>query len=365
MNEPARQFKNDDFAMLARLDYFKRLAADVRKAKKGERVLVMSMGFSPEKTGVDEVASALINAAKRGVRVTLIIDAFEFLINGTNKIPGPLWRHSSIPKRLREPYRTRWNALQALAAAGGRYAITNMPRRAFTIPYSGRSHIKAVVIGNDLVYTGNCNLNDPDNIDMMLRFRDARTATWLGKWLEQFAASADVRGTLRAQDQVLTLDNKTRIIIDAGVPKQSAIFDEALAMINNAQEWLMLTSQYFAPGEGTKALARALKRGVKITYYYSHYSMHGPLEGLIHGAAQWRMRRHLPAALFEKRLPRGVHLHAKVLATEHGAIIGSHNFGDLGVQLGTAEIALHREDQAFAKKAAALIEAQLSANSTK
>ena len=169
-----------------------------------------------------------------------------------------------------------------------------------------------------------------------------------------------MRGSLAGQDQEFVLDNKTRIIIDAGVPKQSAIYDEALGMIDNAQEWLVLTSQYFAPGVGTQALARALARGVKITYYYSHYSMHGPLEGPIHGVAQWGLKQRLPAALFEKRLPRGVHLHAKLLATEQGAMIGSHNYGDLGVQLGTAEIALQRDDAAFAKRAVAFIEKQIT-----
>ncbi len=345
--------------MLSRLDYFRTLADDIRKTKKGDRVIIASTCFSPEKSGVDAVAEALIAAAKRGAYTTFIMDAFDFLVKGDTKVPGPLWFRTNFEGRMREPFHTRYATLQKLERAGGHFTITNQPGRPFSVPFAGRSHIKGVVI-NDIVYVGGCNLNSPQEIDIMLRFKDARAAHWLHRLLIKIGADGNVRASMGDRDQTFALDEKTQIIVDAGVPDQSAIFDEALAMINNAREWLVLTSQYFEPGVGTQALASALKRGVKITYYYSHYSMHGPLEGPLHGAAQWREKRRLPLSLFEHRLPRGVHLHAKLLATEQGLMIGSHNYAYLGVQLGTAEIALKRNDAAFARRAAAFIEKQLN-----
>ncbi len=345
--------------MLSRLDYFRTLTEDIQKTKKGDRVVIASTCFSPEKPGVDAVAEALIAAAKRGVHTTLIMDAFDFLINGDTKIPGPLWFRASFEGRMREPFHTRYATLQQLKQAGGHFTITNQPGKLFSVPFAGRSHIKGVVI-NDIVYVGGCNLNSPHEIDVMLRFQDARAAHWLRRLLMKIGTDGNVRASMSGRDQTFTIDEKTQIIVDAGVPNQSAIFDEALAMIDNAREWLVLTSQYFAPGAGTQALSRALKRGVKITYYYSHYSMHGPLEGPFHSAAQWREKQRLPAPLFEHRLPRGVHLHAKLLATEQGLMIGSHNYAYLGVQLGTAEIALKRNDAAFARRAATFIKKQLN-----
>ena len=347
--------------MLSRTGYFQALIDDLAKVKKGDRVVVATMGFTPTSLEVGAVAQALNNAAARGAVVSFLMDAFDFLINADTKIPGPLWYNTTfaLDRWMRKPFRSKLNALKAFHESGGRYTITNQPGKVFVWPFTGRSHIKAVVI-NDIVYTGGCNLNQPHEIDIMLRWRDRATADWLYKLLMDAEKNGNVRASLHYKDQVRKLDDKTSIIVDAGVAGQSAIFDEALAMIDNAKEYIVFTSQYFAPGKGTKALARAHARGVKITYYYSHYSMHGPIEGTLHRMAQWRERRRMPADLFEKRLPRGQHLHAKVLATENGVLIGSHNYGDMGVNVGTAEIALKREDAAFGLKAAAFIEKLLT-----
>ncbi|HSX07328.1 MAG TPA: phospholipase D-like domain-containing protein [Candidatus Saccharimonadales bacterium] len=359
MGTPNHAFKNADFEPFTRREYFTALVRDINKAKKGDRVLVASMGFSAELEPIAKVAEALNAAAARGVKTILIMDAFDFLVNGVTKVPGPLWFKTGLNPNMREPYRTRYNALQSLVENGGTYAITNQPGKRFTWPFARRSHIKTAII-NDTVYVGGHNLNNIEEIDTMLRWRDQRTADWLYELMRTAAQGGNVRESLGGQDQTFAVDNKTTLFVDAGQPRQSIIYDEALHMIETAREWLVLTSQYFEPGPSTQALARALRRGVKITYYYSHPSMHGPLEGPFHHVAQWRERQHLPAALFEKRLPRGVHLHAKLLATEQGVMIGSHNYALLGVQLGTAEIALRRNDVAFAKRMVKHVEQQLS-----
>lgn len=352
-----RKFRNDDFLMLSRPEYFALLAREISALQKGDRAVVMTMGFNPYTPEIKPIVTAMKAAAKHGATVSLLMDAFDFLINADTKVPGPLWLSPkfALDRRMREPFRSRLAELKALAEHGATHTVTNQPGKAFVWPFNGRSHIKAVVI-NDVVYMGGCNLNNPHELDMQLRWHDPETAEWLYDMLLEFEKNGSVRQTLHDTDQIRKLDDKTTLYIDAGVAHQSAIFDEALRMIDEAQEWLVLTSQYFAPGLGTKALARALKRGVKITYYYSHYSMHGPIEGTLHRIAQWRERRRLPAALFERRLPAGQHLHAKILATEKGVLIGSHNYGDMGVHAGTAEIALKRTDEAFGKQAVKFIE---------
>jgi len=356
-----RDFRNNDFRMLSRPEYFALLAKELLPLGKGDRAVVTTMGFSPNMAEIKPIAEAMKTAAKNGATVSLLMDAFDFLINADTKVPGPLWLSPKfhLDRRMREPFRTRLAELKAFAEHGGTHTVTNQPGKAFVWPFSGRSHIKAVVI-NDTVYMGGCNLNNPHELDIQLRWRDPETADWLYNTLMRFEKIGSVRQALEDTDQTRKLDNKTTLFIDAGVPDQSIIFDEALRMIDEAQEWLVLTSQYFAPGLGTQALARALKRGVKITYYYSHYSMHGPIESTLHRVAQWRERRRLPLALFERRLPIGQHLHAKILATEKGTLIGSHNYGDFGVHVGTAEIALKRTDVAFGKKAVEFIEKQIN-----
>ena len=59
--------------------------------------------------------------------------------------------------------------------------------------------------------------------------------------------------------------------------------------------------------------------------------------------------RNLPEHFFAGRLGKLVpKLHAKVLASEKAAIVGSHNYVIQGVNFGTAELALHSMDPAFA-----------------
>jgi phosphatidylserine/phosphatidylglycerophosphate/cardiolipin synthase-like enzyme len=361
VNPTKRQFKNSDFMMLSRPGYFRQLIDDLAKVKKGDRVVVTTMGFTPTSPEVGAVADALNAAAARGATVSFLMDAFDFLINVDTKIPGPLWRSTafSFDRRMREPFRSKLNALKAFHDNGGVFTVTNQPGKILTWPFTGRSHIKAVVI-NDIVYAGGCNLNQPHEIDIMLRWRDPDTADWLYELLMNAEKHGNVRKSLNFKDQIRKVDDKTNLMVDAGVVGRSAIFDEALSMIDNAKDYIIFTSQYFAPGLGIKALHRAHQRGVKITYYYSHYSMHGPIEGTLHRIAQWRERQRLPADLFERQLPRDQHLHAKVLATENGVLIGSHNYGDMGVNVGTAEIAIKRNDAAFGKQAAAFIEELLN-----
>jgi hypothetical protein len=72
-------------------------------------------------------------------------------------------------------------------------------------------------------------------------------------------------------------------------------------------------------------------------------------------------RTHQPSALFDQQLHKDLpYLHAKLLATEQGAMIGSHNYVGVGVSFGTAELTLLRYDNQFAQSAVAHFHEQLA-----
>jgi phosphatidylserine/phosphatidylglycerophosphate/cardiolipin synthase-like enzyme len=140
-----------------------------------------------------------------------------------------------------------------------------------------------------------------------------------------------------------------QILIDAGVPKQSTIYDHALALIDDAREHIFFTCQYFPGGKTARHLLAAHKRGVDVRIVYSHPLAHG-VKSPGHYLYNARERLRLPAEFFaDQRTAKAPLLHAKVIATEKGAIVGSHNYVSQGVWLGTAEIALLNQDPAFAK----------------
>jgi phosphatidylserine/phosphatidylglycerophosphate/cardiolipin synthase-like enzyme len=305
------------------------------------------MSIEPSEPLIGELMDALIAAAKRGVDTYLSVDAYNFLAGENLSLAGPLWARSALPKRLPEPYESRRHALELLDQAGGHYAITNMPGRPFTIIPAGRSHIKTAIVGSD-VYVGGCNLHIPEELDVMVTWRDTKTADWLFDTMCRIVDQQSTKTALGGVDRGFEVDDTTTLLLDAGTPRQSLILDEAYKLIDTARESIFLTCQYF-PGDSTAQHLRAAhSRGVRVTLIYSHPSAHGELKAPAHHAYGLKERLRLPQEFFAHRLPKDTPLlHAKVLVTDQGSMIGSHNYVVQGVNFGTAELALLSHDPQF------------------
>jgi len=301
----------------------------------------------------------LSTAAKRGVDVYFSIDARNFLMHERTRLPGPLWFSTSLPHKMPKPFSTHRAMLQKLTNAGGHTAIINQPKRRFTLPHAGSSHVKAAIV-NDLVYVGGSNLEKPYDIDIMLQWRDDNTADWLYLYLKKFVETEHARATFSGQDHRHTIDDKTDLLIDAGLPGRSIILDEAFKLIDSARKWLFFTCQYVPHGAVADHLLAARKRGVKVTILFNHPSKHASYESLLEGLAKLHERIRLPTAYFRDELPKSAHfLHGKLIACDKGAMIGSHNYVTTGVRLGTAEQALLRRDEAFAQRLRDFLQKQL------
>lgn len=335
------------FNFYNRSEYFTELVHSARQAKAGDSITVMAMVFDPSVDVIKELAQELAAAAERNVTVSLIIDAYSFLLSEDDK-PGPLLLKGSVdPAKLSEPFKYTYSLLEAIRVAGGNYHIINQPKRAFTLPFAGRSHIKLAII-NDQVFLGGCNFDNPATMDLMVSWQDATAADKLHKLLAGITSADSVKQALDGIDQTLTLDNGMRIFIDSGVRKQSLIMQQAHKLIDEAQESVMITCQYFPGGQTAQRLLAAHKRGVKVTIHFSPPSIHGS-----QAPGQWlynqRERLRLPASFFKGQLSADQPaLHAKIIATESAVLLGSHNYVQAGVSLGTAEIALLVNGPGFA-----------------
>ncbi|HUS26008.1 MAG TPA: phospholipase D-like domain-containing protein [Nevskiaceae bacterium] len=352
----------DDFTIYSKPDYFASLLKRISTCKKGDRIAIATMDFNADNPAVQEVVEALCQAAASGASVLLLVDSFIFLTSGKLGSIGPMWFAANAKGKQWPLYRRRLEALQRLEAAGGQYVVTNPPGKRFSKPFIGRSHMKFAVI-NDYVMVGGCNLTNPQLIDMMIGWRDAHTANTLYGLATGAAHRPTIRTLLHDRDQSHLIDTKTNVLIDAGRPKQSIILDQALQLIDNAQKWLVITCQFFPGGLTGKHLIAARERGVTVTVVFTHPNRHWEPGGPLGVAAQhlnvWRERTRVPRALFAHGLSsHEPFVHAKVIATEQGAIIGSHNYVQAGVLFGTAEIALARYDPAFARAAIASLQKQ-------
>lgn len=340
------------FQLYSRKEYFDSLTGHAKRAVKGGSITVMSMDFEPQEPNISRLMQALCAAASRGVEVRLVIDAINFLMSPAGK-PGPLWYGRDFLSTTAEPFRSTVHRLKELELHGGKYWILNLPNRPFTNPVSGRSHMKLALV-NDTVYIGGCNLRDASETDIMASWEDSKTATWLYGITRKITEAGTARQAFGNQDQTHVINDMMTIFVDCGVKKQSVIYGQALAYIDDAKSKVYITCQYFPGGPTAQHLLAAKNRGVEVTILYNGPKAHDQALGQY--LYNLRERSRLPADFFKLQLPDGTpKLHAKLIATEHGAMLGSHNFINIGVNLGTAEIVLRVDDPAFAEAAIAKI----------
>ena len=338
------------FAFFSSENYYYDLIKHIGKAKKGDRVVLATMAFQPDQQLVCRLLDTVHVAARRGVTVRMMVDAFPFIVK-EGASPGPLLVTRNLPRYMTKTFRIRLESLERLRAYGGEYHIINHPRRLFSPPFAGRSHIKFAII-NDTVYIGGCNLANTDHIDLMVRWSDARTANWLCSLEEQISKNGQVSDALNRKDLIRVIDRKASLMIDAGVPNQSLIFDKALALIDSAQRYITITCQFLPNDITIRRLAAASVRGVNVMIIYNHPSKHLFPFNFLHQGVVWSEMLARPPHLFANQLSKKHNfMHAKLLVTDQGTIIGSHNYVRAGVTFGTAEIALFSTDRQFGSNA--------------
>lgn len=357
-----KAISNDNFTILSHAEYIRDLCARIAKTTKGDRVALMTMSFDATEDLIARLMSELNTAAERGVTVRVAIDAHDF-IYGDGLLPGPLFTRKQLPANMPKSYRQNFQALERLKASGGDYSIINVPQRRFRPPFVGRSHIKHAVI-NDRVYVGGCNLKGCTNIDLMVAWVDAKIANLLYDLTGQARDTGSVKSAMNREDLKVTVNPTTTLLIDAGVPKQSAIMQAALALIDQAEDHIFITCQFVPDDPIMSHLAAAHARGVKVELVYNHPSKFGLIRSLpSHGSRTIHQLRKVPAPVLRHPLPKtSAFLHAKIIATENGVLIGSHNYVNAGVTFGTAEIAILRRDSIFATESIEEVQKQIKLN---
>lgn len=347
------------FTFYNKQEYLRVVADEIADVLPGGRVLLATMGFGPDEPLVSRIIDELCAAAKRGVHTHLAVDARDF-ISIELTYPGPLlWRRTlpSSPDKVAKPFKARVAALARLRSAGVVCGVTNQPGKRPSSPVHGRSHIKTAIV-NDKLYIGGCNLNKESEIDVMAAWHDAKTADWLYSLMRTLVETESTAATFATGDLTYPVNANTALYIDAGVAGQSVILNQALGLIESAREWLFLTCQFFPHDITGQRLAAAAHRGLRVEPVFNHPQHHAKflplgLGVLLHGIVASRGRRRVPASFFAGELPpKSPFLHAKVLASEQAAIVGSHNYVNDGVAFGTAELALQCSDPTFARQLA-------------
>lgn len=344
MTTSFKQTMLPSFQLYSRPEYFQDLIGRTSKLGKGQAITLMTMNFDPQVSLIARLMEELRQAAGRGASVHLLVDAMDFILD-RHDLPGPLFYGKSLDSFSHGPSKRAFAQLVKLRENNVKCSIINRPSRRFSNPVAGRSHIKLALI-DDRVYLGGCNLDNESCVDLMAAWNDDATAQWLRGLVAKIEATGNVKKALEGADLTYKVSELVTIFVDSGVKKQSVIYQKALSYIDEADKEAYITCQYFPGGPTAQHLLAAKKRGAKVEIIFNGPAAHS--QPLGHYLYNTRERSRLPAGFFKGQLPgSSAKLHAKLIATEHGALLGSHNYVDIGVNLGTAEIALLVEDPEF------------------
>jgi cardiolipin synthase len=232
----------------------------VRDVDGAKTSVLMEFYIWNEGGSADEVLEAVIKAAERGVSCRLLVDALG---------ARPWWKGKQ-PKRLRD------------AGVEVRPALPVGLFRTFVGRTDLRLHRKIVVVDGQVAWTGSMNLVDP---------RYFKQGSGVGEWVDAMvrvegAVVAPLAATMISDWILERKDESPKDIIEsAGLhlvePQGSAdmqviptgpgesgdgLLQMMLALINAAQEELVLTTPYLAPDDSViTALRGAAGRGVKVS----------------------------------------------------------------------------------------------------
>lgn len=255
----------------------------------------------------DEVATALILAAKRGVKVKILLDAA-----GSMRF-----------------FRSHWPKLMRLAGIELIEALAVSPLRMFLRRLDLRQHRKIVVVDNTIAYTGSMNLVDPEHFKT-----DAGVGQWIDIMVRVTGPTVSVLNGIQAWDwevetgerylplipscelDSLPAEPATVQVIPSGPGMPDEIIHQVLLLsIYQAKKSVVITTPYFVPSENLlHALESAAERGVSV-----HIVIPDKNDSVM---VEWASR-----SFFTELLSAGVKLHrfhAGLLHTKSVVIDDSH-----------------------------------------
>ncbi len=351
-------------------EFFPALLAAIEASEQEVRLETYIFNFD---ASGEQVAAALERAARRGVRVYLVVDGF-----GTPSIPG-VWVQRFAESRV------RWRQFSPL----GRWGLL------FPTQWR-RMHRKLCVVDTDLVFCGGINVLDDyfdpvygvqesPRFDFALRVRgplvlDAHRAMvqfWARLQITrqlQLMAFKDARQTWKAarastrsaQSKLAqsatgaVAGSNAMLLLRDNLRNRNRIERAYRKAIVTARSEILIANAYFLPGgKLRRALVRAAKRGVKVRL-------------LLQGRYEYFMQYHGSRPVFDQLLEAGVEiheysvgfLHAKVAVVDgRWATVGSSNLDPLSVLL-AREANVVVDDAQFAQSLRACLVAAMDTEGT-
>lgn len=305
--------------LLEAKEYVQDLTLHVTSAK--HSITITSLIFTDD-TSTSALITALIQAAKRGVSVTIAQDFFTYSEFGG--FFNPFRQHTT---------RSRHATDTTLRLRKAGVTVSWLGHLKFN-PFAGVTHIKWSVVDDTCYLFGGVNLYTAGidgSTDYMLRVEDADLAKEI----------ADQQRAITKSPHPLYEGFKGKCSIgtwyvDSGKPHDSIIYNRACELAAQSKS-ILFVSQYSPSGP----LAEQLKITESKSYFNQPENTGFPTSLML------RRDRHVTG--ISSLYSRKKYLHAKFIiftlaSGEKVALTGSHNFAHKGVAFGTREVALESSD---------------------
>jgi len=318
----------------------KAIARDIDAARSS---VLMEFYIWNEGGTADEVLDAAIRAAKRGLSCRILVDALG---------ARPWWKGAQ-PAKLRE------------AGVDVRPALPVGLFRTLVGRTDLRLHRKIVVLDGEVAWTGSMNLVDPrffkqgagvgNWVDAMVRVGGTGVAllaaTAIGDWiLETGGSDREILRNTHVASVKLRGTADVQVIPSGPGVTGDGLLQMLLALINAAQEELVLTTPYLVPDESIlRALRGAAGRGVKVAI-------------IVPERVDSLLTRHASRSYYDGLLEMGAEIHLYrdgLLHTKSLTVDGTMSmFGTVNLDMRSLwlnyEVALFVYDGAFAADLRAL-----------
>lgn len=308
--------------------YFPALVAAFEAAR--QEILLESYLFEADATGL-AVAQALMQAARRGVTVRMLLDGF-----GTNNLAQGLqaeWREAGIELLIYRP--------ESAAYKLRRYRLRRM-------------HRKLVVVDGRIAFVGGINIIDDlhgpavsaPRYDYAVQVEGPLVAQvhQAVRHLWQLVQWSRLRVRM-PQDNWLTPKpervgaQKAEFLVRDNLSNRRRIEQSYLWAIGHARQEILIANAYFLPGLRFRhALLDAARRGVKVTL-------------LLQGRIEYRLQHYATRALYRQLLEQGIqiyeyqrsYMHAKAAVVDgKWATVGSSNIDPFSLLLAReANVVVH------------------------
>lgn len=301
------------------VEFFPALIGAIDAARRD--VHLESYLFENDDTG-RSVAGALIAAARRGVKVRLLVDGFG----------APAFSRTLMP---------------ALADAGVMAVVYRPETSRFRLRRHRlrRLHRKLAVIDGQIAFVGGINIiDDHDAGERLPRYdyavriegpllvpieRAVRRLWEIVSWVSHKRRFRDERSAATAPP-LRGGEQQAAFLVRDNIRHRRDIEDAYLAAIANARTSILIANAYFLPGRRfRRALTDAARRGVAVTI-------------LLQGRIEYRLLHYATQALYGQLLGAGIRvfeyrrsfLHAKVAVIDaHWATVGSSNIDPFSLLL--------------------------------